>query len=627
MADNTTLNTGSGGDTVAADDISGVKYQRVKLIHGADGVNAGDVSSANGLPVEMMTAGTHFQPGFDAAGGVGAGGPPLTDPDGNLVVRAQVLTDELGYRANFANTSLAVSIGSATFTNGTAAVTGTGFIAADMRAGDYVKLNADAESAWAQIKELVSDTELTLISAYSGTGGAGASSRAIVKPVTGSGGTVSVASGVCTIASGTTISAISEVERDVDWSPVIKQSGVAISQRIANHSTYIGFYDETTPAAPRWFAWFLADGTTNTTIKCQSARNPTGAPSAAETEETVVTLPNGGTTATSRRYRVEVLGDRVNFLIDGINVATHYRAMPGPGDLLTSTVRSINGASAPATSTTITIDYDGCKNHNKLEVGLLSETENVVSVQAPAQMFNYSQAGVITVNTDLIVIDCSQLRSLSIQCASMGTAGVVTVAWSNDNTNWVTATLYNESGATSTTFNAAGLRTTNVRARYCRLRLTTATTGGTTTIVVAGFQSDLTVAINTQPVSGTVTATVTGGTTLPVTPTQSFVNSAATTNATSTKASAGTVWSVVVSNINAAARYLKLYNKASAPTVGTDVPVIVVPIPAGAVVQIDGGSNGIRFGTGIAWALTTGAADSDTGAVAASEHKVAIAYT
>lgn len=51
MADNTTLNTGTGGDVIATDDIAGVKFQRVKLIHGADGVNAGDVSTANPLPV------------------------------------------------------------------------------------------------------------------------------------------------------------------------------------------------------------------------------------------------------------------------------------------------------------------------------------------------------------------------------------------------------------------------------------------------------------------------------------------------------------------------------------------------------------------------------------------------
>lgn len=54
MADNTTFNAGSGGNTFADDDISGVKYSRIKLIHGADGVNDGDVSSTNGLPVSQQ---------------------------------------------------------------------------------------------------------------------------------------------------------------------------------------------------------------------------------------------------------------------------------------------------------------------------------------------------------------------------------------------------------------------------------------------------------------------------------------------------------------------------------------------------------------------------------------------
>lgn len=54
MADNTILNLGSGGDTIATDDISGVKYQRVKLIHGADGVNDGDVSEVNPFPVTLQ---------------------------------------------------------------------------------------------------------------------------------------------------------------------------------------------------------------------------------------------------------------------------------------------------------------------------------------------------------------------------------------------------------------------------------------------------------------------------------------------------------------------------------------------------------------------------------------------
>lgn len=51
MADNTELNTGSGGDTIATDDIGGIKHQRVKIQYGADG-SATDVSDANPLPID-----------------------------------------------------------------------------------------------------------------------------------------------------------------------------------------------------------------------------------------------------------------------------------------------------------------------------------------------------------------------------------------------------------------------------------------------------------------------------------------------------------------------------------------------------------------------------------------------
>jgi hypothetical protein len=51
VPDDIELNAGSGGDVVGADLIGTTKYQRIKLIHGSDGVNDGDVSSANPLPV------------------------------------------------------------------------------------------------------------------------------------------------------------------------------------------------------------------------------------------------------------------------------------------------------------------------------------------------------------------------------------------------------------------------------------------------------------------------------------------------------------------------------------------------------------------------------------------------
>lgn len=120
-------------------------------------------------------------------------------------------------------------------------------------------------------------------------------------------------------------------------------------------------------------------------------------------------------------------------------------------------------------------------------------------------------------------------------------------------------------------------------------------------------------------VSGTV------ATTLP-TPTASNVNSAASTNATVVKASAGTLYGVVVSNTAASPRYVKLYNKATAPTVGTDVPLFTIQVTAGATLPVSFGAVGHRFATGIGLAITANAADTDTTAVGASEVKVATSY-
>lgn len=72
------------------------------------------------------------------------------------------------------------------------------------------------------------------------------------------------------------------------------------------------------------------------------------------------------------------------------------------------------------------------------------------------------------------------------------------------------------------------------------------------------------------------------------------------------KASAGALYELEVYNVNAAVRYLHLYNKASAPTLSTDTPVITIPLPptSGRSVPLSA-SIGLPFATGIAWAYTT----------------------
>lgn len=145
--------------------------------------------------------------------------------------------------------------------------------------------------------------------------------------------------------------------------------------------------------------------------------------------------------------------------------------------------------------------------------------------------------------------------------------------------------------------------------------------------------SDGSAAITALPItdnSGSLTIDGNVGT-LPLTSgglTPSMTISAASTNATSVKGSAGQLYTVFASNINAAVRYLKIFNKATAPTVGTDVPVLVFAIPgntAGAGLALDS-THGFALGTGLAFAITTGVATADTGAVAANELVINLGY-
>lgn len=110
------------------------------------------------------------------------------------------------------------------------------------------------------------------------------------------------------------------------------------------------------------------------------------------------------------------------------------------------------------------------------------------------------------------------------------------------------------------------------------------------------------------------------------TPLTSATSSAATTNATSIKATAGTVFQILASNVGAAAAFLKIFNLATAPTVGTSVPLLTIPIPATGVVTIPFGTLGLRFSTGIAFSITNLIADADATVIAAAQVKVAISY-
>lgn len=101
--------------------------------------------------------------------------------------------------------------------------------------------------------------------------------------------------------------------------------------------------------------------------------------------------------------------------------------------------------------------------------------------------------------------------------------------------------------------------------------------------------------------------------------------SAASTNADTVKAAAGFVTGYYLVNEAASFRYVKLYNKASNPTVGGDTPRCVYGIPATSAANICLDPP-VAFATGIAIAIVAGIADSDATAVAANEVAVTLHY-
>lgn len=114
----------------------------------------------------------------------------------------------------------------------------------------------------------------------------------------------------------------------------------------------------------------------------------------------------------------------------------------------------------------------------------------------------------------------------------------------------------------------------------------------------------------------------------PATASNTKMISAATTNATCITSGATKLYFVYAHNTNANVRYLKFYDMASTPTVGTHTPRLVFPIPGSTAGNgfMFNNEIGIKFSTGLALALTASVADSDTTAVEANAVVVNIGY-
>lgn len=145
---------------------------------------------------------------------------------------------------------------------------------------------------------------------------------------------------------------------------------------------------------------------------------------------------------------------------------------------------------------------------------------------------------------------------------------------------------------------------------WVRVRLTAFTSAGTHRVAIVGSTAAI------EPAPSIVFPTTQAVSTPTGTPIA--VTTTASTNASIQKASPGNLFEITVSNPTATPAYVKLYNKASAPTVGTDVPIMTITAPAAAATNkptdtvLTFSQIGKRFATGIAMAVTAAPAATDT---------------
>lgn len=95
------------------------------------------------------------------------------------------------------------------------------------------------------------------------------------------------------------------------------------------------------------------------------------------------------------------------------------------------------------------------------------------------------------------------------------------------------------------------------------------------------------------------------------------IHSAASTNATSVQASSTGFVGCFITNSSSATEFFKVYNKASAPTVGTDTPAFTIPVPKNSPLPVP--PLPVTLSTGFAYAITANEADSDATAVGAGD--------
>lgn len=238
-------------------------------------------------------------------------------------------------------------------------------------------------------------------------------------------------------------------------------------------------------------------------------------------------------------------------------------------------------------------------------------------------------SGVLTTSGTSLPCDVSDASNVVLHLKNTGSAAMAAGAFifegSNDSTNgidgaWFTLQAARSDSNTIETGRAASSLAAGAgqayawelsinAVRWFRIRCTTTLTTNaqaTWSIVRGSYATEPIPAVQPHGITGSVSVTLPTGS-------QIKVVTAASTNASLQKNSAGNLMEISASNPTATAAFLKIYDKASAPTVGTDVPLMTINVPANSAVSFEFGNLGKRFVLGLGLAVTAAIGATDTG--------------
>lgn len=564
MADNIELLPGTGGAILATDDVGGVHYQITKLAYGALDT-ATIVSTANRLPVALT-------------GTLTVDGSGVTQPVSGTV---ELGATSLAALESLTTISTVTTVGAVTAitnalpvgANVIGAVTQSGNWSSRTQDGAGNALTSAARGSERALTVQIVDASGNQVTSFSGSGTASAVSTA-------NSTTATLLSGAVFTGTSEDISAYASVTIAVISNVASATDGLSIQQ------------------SPDGSNWDLAD---------------------------VYTVP----AATGKTFGVQVAAKfyRVVYTNGGTNQASFrlqsifHTIMPNASSVRPQDARTNDNDMTEVISYLAGFNGTTWDRLRTIGTGVLSINVNAINAVTPLM-----GAGVTGTGSQRVTIATDGQGQVADNAAFTDTATRLDMA----------GYIFDEVAGTALTENDAAAARINVNRAQVFTLEDSATRGqrqavsaaGAASINVAQVNGNTALAGNGVTGTGSPRVTIASDNTafsvnaIPTPQTSggysiSHLVSAATTNATNIKASAGQVFGWYIYNSNAAARKVAFHNTAGTPTAGTGVVfAIVVPPGSAANVFTD---TGIAFATGIAITTVTDLTDAGATAVALND--------